>query len=107
MQRLGVTKGSFYWHFSDIQGYLDALAEAWARSSVQPGLAGGAARARARGRLASMMRQLTGPRQWILERAMREWARQDPRSRPGARLDRSIYRRSGGRSSTRLPREAG
>ena len=26
-------------------------------------------------RLASMMRQLTGPRQWILERAMREWAR--------------------------------
>ncbi len=30
VQRLGVTKGSFYWHFSDIQGYLDALAEAWA-----------------------------------------------------------------------------
>ena len=28
--RLGVTKGSFYWHFSDIAGYRAALIDAWA-----------------------------------------------------------------------------
>ncbi len=40
-----------------------------------------------------MMRQLTGPRQWILERAMREWARQDPEVAAQVRAsDRSIYR---------------
>jgi AcrR family transcriptional regulator len=27
--RLAVTKGSFYWHFSDIAGYRAALIEAW------------------------------------------------------------------------------
>ena len=27
--RLAVTKGSFYWHFTDIAGYRAALIEAW------------------------------------------------------------------------------
>ena len=27
--RLGVTKGSFYWHFTDIASYRAALVEAW------------------------------------------------------------------------------
>lgn len=27
--RLHVTKGSFYWHFTDIQAYRAALVEAW------------------------------------------------------------------------------
>jgi AcrR family transcriptional regulator len=29
--RLGATKGSFYWHFTDIASYRDALVEAWAQ----------------------------------------------------------------------------
>src|SRR5690348_812737 len=28
--RLGVTKGSFYWHFSDMTAYRAALADTWA-----------------------------------------------------------------------------
>ncbi len=29
--RLGVTKGSFYWHFTDMAGYRAALLMAWAQ----------------------------------------------------------------------------
>jgi AcrR family transcriptional regulator len=77
--RLGVTKGSFYWHFTDIAGYRAALIEAWAdlrdddrrhfgdMSSIPP-----------RQRLSQMMSSLLNARQWTLERAMREWARTDP-----------------------------
>ena len=28
-RRLAVTKGSFYWHFTDIAGYRAALVQAW------------------------------------------------------------------------------
>ncbi|HWF53186.1 MAG TPA: TetR/AcrR family transcriptional regulator [Solirubrobacteraceae bacterium] len=78
--RMGVTKGSFYWHFTDLQAYLDALAERW-----------GEVRDSARGtfreleqlepheRLRRMMEVLADPRQWTLERAVREWARSEPR----------------------------
>ena len=77
--RLGVTKGSFYWHFSDIGAYFRALAEAWgeaqraSRASLE-----GASALPPHERLSAMMRHLTSPRQWMLERAMREWARWDP-----------------------------
>jgi len=90
---LGVTKGSFYWHFSDIQGYLDALAEAWAdeQRSSQASLEA-LRELEPEERLVTMMRQLTGPRHWILERAMREWARQDREIAARVRAsDRSIY----------------
>jgi AcrR family transcriptional regulator len=77
-ERLGVTKGSFYWHFSDIRAYFSALVEAWSRAQRD----GRAALESVRGlppreRLLTMMRHLTSPRQWMLERAMREWARWD------------------------------
>ncbi|VEG52929.1 TetR family transcriptional regulator [Mycolicibacterium aurum] len=77
--RLGVTKGSFYWHFTDMAAYRAALVDSWAElrdgdrrhfrelGQLPP-----------RERLAQMMSSLLGERQWTLERAMREWARTDP-----------------------------
>ena len=34
-QQLGVTKGSFYWHFKDQSEYLSALLQEWERSRTQ------------------------------------------------------------------------
>jgi AcrR family transcriptional regulator len=75
---LGVTKGSFYWHFDGMPSYRAALIEAWgelrdqdrrhidAMGDTPP-----------RERLSNMMASLVSPRHWTLERAMREWARSD------------------------------
>jgi len=77
-RKLGVTKGSFYWHFTDMKAYRTALVDTWAAvrdedrgefetlSALPP-----------RERLSKMMSSLVGPRQWMLERAMREWARSE------------------------------
>lgn len=76
--RLGVTKGSFYWHFTGMPSYRTALIQGWGElrdqdrrsleeiGSLSP-----------RDRLRQMMAALVSPRHWTLERAMREWARTD------------------------------
>ena len=76
--RLNVTKGSFYWHFTDMPAYRGALVEAWGSlhdrnrrpfenmPDVDP-----------RERLDVMMRTLVAPQHWALERAMRVWALTD------------------------------
>jgi AcrR family transcriptional regulator len=76
--RLGVTKGSFYWHFTDMQAYRAALVGAWGSlhderrrrfqnmHDVDP-----------RERLGVMVRTLVSPQHWALERAMRLWALTD------------------------------
>ncbi|HNM84024.1 MAG TPA: TetR/AcrR family transcriptional regulator [Mycobacterium sp.] len=77
-KRIGATKGSFYWHFTDMAAYRSALIEAWAQQrgeehqvyrqigDLPP-----------RERLSKMIAALVAPRHWKLERAMREWARTD------------------------------
>lgn len=78
-RQLGVTRGSFYWHFEDMNSYRTALVESWntflerdrqslAQQSELP----------PRERLTAMMTTLVSPQHWMLERAMREWARTDP-----------------------------
>jgi len=76
--QLEVTKGSFYWHFTDMRAYRAALAGAWGglqderrrrfehMRHVDP-----------RERLAEMMQALIRPEHWALERAMRIWALAD------------------------------
>jgi len=78
-RQVGATKGSFYWHFADLNAYRRALVESWAAvrdfdrehfdslGELPP-----------RERLAAMMAALAAPRHWTLERAMREWARSEP-----------------------------
>jgi AcrR family transcriptional regulator len=76
--RLGVTKGSFYWHFSGMKAYRDALIAAWAAVRDEDrGYFDDLASEPPRQRLSRMMTALVGPRHWMLERAMREWARSE------------------------------
>jgi AcrR family transcriptional regulator len=78
-RQAGVTRGSFYWHFDDMDTYRAALVESWNmflekdRESLAEldGLP-------PRERLSAMMIGLLSPQHWMLERAMREWARSDP-----------------------------
>ena len=77
-QQLGVTRGSFYWHFEDMDGYRAALVESWNTFLEQDRQSLAELDALPpRKRLSSMMIALVSPRHWMLERAMREWARSD------------------------------
>ncbi|MGE2721042.1 TetR/AcrR family transcriptional regulator [Mycolicibacterium celeriflavum] len=91
-ERVGATKGSFYWHFSDMAGYRSALVRAWgevrdddrrhfaALNELPP-----------RERLSRMMSALVDARHRTLERAMREWARTDGEVAAGVRAsDRRV-----------------
>jgi len=77
-QQVGATRGSFYWHFTDMASYRSALVASWNEflendrrslaelEDLPP-----------RERLSKMMSALISPQHWTLERAMREWARSD------------------------------
>ncbi|UXA19442.1 TetR/AcrR family transcriptional regulator [Mycobacterium sp. SMC-4] len=76
---LGVTKGSFYWHFTDMAGYRTAMVTAWAELRDRDRRHfGDLVDLLPRRRLSIMMSALLSARQGRLERAMREWARTDP-----------------------------
>ena len=93
-ERLNVTKGSFYWHFTDMPAYRSALVEAWGSlqdrnrrpfenmPDVDP-----------RERLTVMMQTLVAPQHWALERAMRLWALTEDAVRASVqRSDRRVLR---------------
>jgi AcrR family transcriptional regulator len=92
--RLGVTKGSFYWHFTGMPGYRSALVASWGelrdgdrRDFEELGVLP------PRERLTRMMASLVSPTHWTLERAMREWARTDESVAAGVRAaDRRVLR---------------
>jgi AcrR family transcriptional regulator len=91
-QLVGATRGSFYWHFDDIDSYRAALVSAWnlfleqdRRSLAKLG------ELPPRERLSTMMDDLVSPQHWMLERAMREWARSDPTAAAAVRAaDRRV-----------------
>jgi AcrR family transcriptional regulator len=77
---LGVSKGGFYWHFSDRQALLEEMLDAWERSGVDEVIErvegyGGDARARLR-RLFALGSSFAGEPMKI-ELAIRDWARRE------------------------------
>lgn len=76
--RLGVTKGSFCWHFDGMPSYRTTLVESSGelRDEDRRHIDHMGA-IPARERLSVMMTSLVSPRHWTLERAMRKWARSD------------------------------
>ncbi len=80
-EALGVTKGSFYWHFKDRNALLEALLEAWQMQATyaiidQVEANGGDCRARLT-TLFTIVARVDGR----LDRAIRTWAEQDPSAR--------------------------
>lgn len=77
-RELGVTKGSFYWHFADLDALLVAIAGRWAAETreILSGLT------ELEGlppleRIRAMALRLIDDRSWSIERALREWAKND------------------------------
>lgn len=93
-ERLGVTKGSFYWHFDGMPSFRAALVGSWGslREQDRAGF-DDTGHATPRERLSNMMSSLLSPRHWTLERAMREWARTDDSVAESVRAaDRRVLR---------------
>ena len=83
-KRLGVTKGSFYWHFKDRRDLQDAVLEHWREGRIRdirkqtaavPGEELGAIR-----HTIAIYSAARNRRGIAIERAFRVWARQDPRA---------------------------
>jgi AcrR family transcriptional regulator len=79
--RLGITKGSFYWHFRSRGELLDALLEHWAREMTD------AEFERIEALRASLAARLLALAQDVLEKGM---GRYDPAIRGWARTDRKV-----------------
>jgi AcrR family transcriptional regulator len=73
-RQLGLTKGSFYWHFADRGALLDALLDAWEGGS-RAALAAATQPATPEERVASFFRELPRPMNGVSE--VHAWARHD------------------------------
>lgn len=77
-RELGVTKGSFYWHFDDLESLKKAVADLWCtqtRATLTEMAALGDLPPLER--IRTMAAQLVDDRSWSVERALRDWARSD------------------------------
>ncbi len=76
---LGVTKGSFYWHFKNREDFVMALLEYWAREYTERVIEEmKQARGSARQRLLSLMETLHEQESARYDTAVRSWANQEP-----------------------------
>jgi len=92
-ERLGVTKGSFYWHFKDLDDFLSAVAAKWAGEMAERYLAtAGAPDEHPSMRMRNRLRVYLSRPVRMLDREMRNWARTDERARAALeKTDRMIF----------------
>ncbi|MGW5138458.1 TetR/AcrR family transcriptional regulator [Nocardia beijingensis] len=92
-QELGVTKGSFYWHFDDIEQLMAAMADRWSARQTEIIRALGAIESvPVERRIAAMAANLIDQDTWATEATVREWARSDEKVAATVRaLDRQIF----------------
>jgi len=76
---LGVTKGSFYWHFKNREDLLDALIEYWEKEMTQTVLDAAAVfHGSPEDRLINTFREIIGKERTKYDPAVRTWAKTDP-----------------------------
>ncbi len=79
---LGVTKGSFYWHFKNREDLLDALIDYWEKEMTQTVLDAAAVfHGSPEERLVNTFREIIGKERTKYDPAVRTWARTDTRIR--------------------------
>ncbi|WP_058854876.1 TetR/AcrR family transcriptional regulator [Nocardia jinanensis] len=92
-QELGVTKGSFYWHFDDIEQLMAAMADRW--SAVQSETVrelGAFAAIPVEERIEKMAAMLVDKRHWMVETTVREWSRSNSKVADAVRnLDQRVF----------------
>jgi AcrR family transcriptional regulator len=77
---LGISKGGFYWHFSDRQALLDEMLDAWERTGVDEVIEAVEAEgedARSRLRRLFALAAASGGERLKIELAIRNWARRE------------------------------
>lgn len=85
---LGVSKGSFYWHFQNRGALLEEMLALWQAHELE-WLGGGPANEAAAERWARVIGRMTDPEHVRLEVAVRAWSQSDPRvARRVATLER-------------------
>ena len=77
---IGVSRGSFYWHFADIGAYHAAILKHWREVAAEQIIANLEASANDDNPLGLLLRQAFGAR-LTLEKAVRTWATLDPSAR--------------------------
>ena len=90
-ERLGVTKGSFYWHFQDLDAFLGELARRWGEEGVKMPARLVDSSDPAAG-LLHAMELFADRRVRNLTRAVRDWAQNDERARVAIRqADQALF----------------
>jgi AcrR family transcriptional regulator len=77
---MGVSRGSFYWHFADIAAFHAAILARWHEVAAEQIIADVEAASNDENPLALLLRRVFGER-LTLERAVRTWASVDPAAR--------------------------
>jgi AcrR family transcriptional regulator len=99
---MGVSRGSFYWHFADVEAFHAAILEHWREVAVERIIRAVEASSPRRNALSALLRRVFGER-LVLENAVRTWATVDPAARAAVRaIDQrrlgyveSLFRASG------------